>query len=95
MLKKLYDRIERGERKPTAALFGYYVNSNIEFEVDAPAAEAVKLIFDLALQGCSARDIAEELQKAKHIPPGEYFKISRGKIFSRHTSFQPCVYGKS
>ncbi|MDR2557965.1 MAG: recombinase family protein [Oscillospiraceae bacterium] len=60
--KKLYDRIESGERKPTATLYGYRINSSKELEIDTSAAEVVKLIFDLALQGCSARDIAEELQ---------------------------------
>ena len=76
--KKLYDRIESGERKPAAALFGYRVNESKSLEIDPPAAEAVKLIFDLALQGYTARDIAEELHKAQHIPPGEYFKLARG-----------------
>lgn len=76
--KKLYDKIENGERKPAASLFGYYINSRKALEIDDTAAEAVKLIFDLAMQGCTARDIAEELQRARHLPPGEYFKLERG-----------------
>jgi len=75
--KKLYDRIESGERKPAAALFGYRINERKEFEIDIPAAEAVKMIFNLALQGLTARDIAEELQRARHIAPGEHFKVVR------------------
>jgi len=76
--KKLYDRIESGERKPAATLYGYHINSSKAFEIDAPAAEAVRTVFDLALQGFTARDIAEKLQQAKLLPPGEYFKLKRG-----------------
>ena len=76
--KKLYGRIESGERNPAAALFGYRINSSKALEIDASAAESVKMIFDLALKGFTARDITEELQKARHLPPGEYFKLARG-----------------
>jgi len=84
--KKLYDRIVSGERKPAATLYGYHVNSSKTLVIDEPAAEAVRMIFDLALQGYTARDIATELQKAKHIAPGEYFKRTRG------VSLQPTYH---
>lgn len=76
--KKLYDRIESGEKKPAAALFGYRINSCKTIEIDDTAAEAVKMIFDLALQEHTARDISEQLQMARHLPPGEYFKLAKG-----------------
>ena len=82
--KKLYAGIESGERKPAVTLYGYRINSSkaleaaSAFEIDETAAEAVKMIFDLALRGFTAREIVEELQKARHISPGEYFKIQRG-----------------
>ncbi len=44
------------------------------------------MIFDLALQGYTVRDIAEELQKARHLSPGEYFKCAKG------VGFQPTYY---
>jgi DNA invertase Pin-like site-specific DNA recombinase len=75
---KLFARIESGERKPAAALYGYCINSSKALEVDETASGAVRMIFDLALKGYTARDIAEELQRAKHLPPGEYFKLTRG-----------------
>ena len=77
--KKLYDRIENGERKPSAVPFGYRVSeSGGLFEIDETAAQAVRMIYDLALQGYTSRDIGEELYKSKHIPPGEYFKLIKG-----------------
>lgn len=76
--KKLYDRIESGERKPAAALFGYRINESKELEIDDSAAESVKMIFNLTLQGYTARDIAEKLYTEKRLTPGEHFKIARG-----------------
>jgi DNA invertase Pin-like site-specific DNA recombinase len=81
--KKLYDRIESGDRKPAAAPFGYLINESKEFEIDDSAAVAVKMIYDLALQGYTVRDIAEKLQEERYLPPGEYFKIIKG------TNIQP------
>jgi DNA invertase Pin-like site-specific DNA recombinase len=76
--KKLYERIENGERKPCTAPFGYRVNSSKEFEIDETAAETVRMIFDLALQDYTARDIAAKLQEAGYLPPGEYFNQQKG-----------------
>jgi hypothetical protein len=36
------------------------------------------MIFDLARQGHTARDIGNSLYEAKQIPPGEYFKLAKG-----------------
>ena len=83
--KKLYDRIESGERKPAAVLYGYR-NNNGTLDVDETAAEVVRTIFDFALQGYTSRDIAENLQEARFIPPGEYFKLARG------VDFQPTYH---
>jgi len=77
--KKIYDRIVKGTKKPTNALFGYRINSEKTFEIDETAAEIVREIFDLALQGFTARDIAGKLQNEKCLPPGEYFKSIAGK----------------
>ena len=81
--EKLYDAIKSGEQKPAAALYGYRINADKALTIDDSAAEAVRMIFALALQGYTARDIAEELQRARHLPPGEYFKLAKG------VSFQP------
>ena len=94
--KKLYDRIESGEKKPNSMLYGYRVSPcGISYEVDDTAAQAVKVIFDLALQGTTARDITEELFKAKHIPPGEYFKLARGVNIQPTYRWPTCVCVKS
>ena len=77
--KKLLDRIVSGERKPAAILFGYRMGARGTLEIDDIAAEAVKAIFSLALQDYTAREIADKLYEAKHLPPGEYFKIAKGK----------------
>ena len=76
--RKLLDRIENGERKPSAILYGYCMNTSRALDIDDTAAEAVRVMFDLALQGTTARDIAVKLHELKHVPPGEYFKIVRG-----------------
>jgi hypothetical protein len=76
--KKLHSKIKSGERKPCKALFGYYIHESKEFEIDDTSAEIVKMIYELALQGFIARDIAEKLQTEKYLPPGEYFKIKKG-----------------
>jgi len=76
--KKLLDRIESGEKKLSATLYGYSINASGSYNIDDTAAKAIRAIFDLALQGLTARDIAGKLQEAKHIPPGEYFKLARG-----------------
>ena len=77
--KKLYDRIVSGERKPNSMLYGYRVSPcGTTYVIEETAAQAVRMIFDFALKGYTARDIGEELCKAKHIPPGEYFKLARG-----------------
>jgi hypothetical protein len=76
--KKLYGRIENGERKPCNSPYGYRIGSNGFFEIDETAAEVVRLVFDLALQGHTARDIADKLCKSKHLAPGEYFKLAKG-----------------
>ena len=49
--KKLIGRIETGERKPASALYGYRINENDTFDIDDTAAEAVRTIFNYALQG--------------------------------------------
>jgi DNA invertase Pin-like site-specific DNA recombinase len=77
--KKLYGKIENGDRKPCSALFGYRINSSQTLEIDEAAAETVRLIFSLAIQGRTHRDIAAELKQARHIPPGEYFKLAKGQ----------------
>lgn len=72
--------MEGGEGKYNANLYGYRINTSGSWDIDDTAAEAVRVIFDLALQGCTARDIAVKLQEAGHIPPGEYFKLARGLV---------------
>ena len=75
--KKYLDSIESGERKLTATLFGYGINSSGKFEIDNTAAKSVKAIFDLALQGYTIRGIAEKLQEEGYLPPKEYSMLAK------------------
>ena len=76
--KKLYDRIENGERKSCAVPYGYQLDYEGEWAIDEVAAKVVRDIYDMALQRLSSREIAEKLVEAGHPSPSEYFKLTRG-----------------
>ena len=77
--------MERGEHIVAGAVHGYRKNSMGKWEPDPDAAEAVKLIFRLALEGLPVAGIRDRLFEAKFPSPREYSLIKRGKdIVSRH-----------
>jgi hypothetical protein len=59
--KKLYHKVESGEGKPNAVLYGYRLTTEGTIAIDDVAANAIRAIFSLALQGNTAREIAEKL----------------------------------
>jgi hypothetical protein len=77
--KKLFHHVESGDGKYNANLYGYRINTSGSWDVDDTAADVVRTIFNLALEGHTPRDIADMLQEKRCVPPGEYFKLIRGK----------------
>ena len=70
-------KMKRGEYQSKICLYGYKKSSDGRMEPDEETAPVVRLIFDLAAQGASSREIAKTLI-ARGIPtPGEY-KTARG-----------------
>ena len=76
--KKLYDRIENGERKSCAVPYGYKLASGGEWVIDEVAAIIVRDIFDMAVQGLTSREIADKLINDGHPSPSEYIKQTKG-----------------
>ena len=68
------EKMKRGEAVSKNCVFGYMLNEKRQMVIDEPAAETVRLIFKLALEGKSIRKIAEYLYDEKRPTPGEYKK---------------------
>ena len=79
--RAILQNIEKGLSKPRGTLFGYRKNSDSCWVVDEANAKAVKLIYDLALQGYNTREIAEQLKASGFIPPGEQSKMANDADF--------------
>jgi DNA invertase Pin-like site-specific DNA recombinase len=74
----IYKKIASGESKPRGILYGYRKNAVGDWIVDEDAAVVVKIIYDYALQGSTARDIAQHLQDMGHLTPSEQIKRTKG-----------------
>lgn len=58
------------------APFGYMQNEEkTHFIIDPPAAETVRRMFDLALEGKNRREIADVLNEEKRLTPAEYNRL--------------------
>lgn len=58
------------------APFGYMQNEEkTHFVIDSPAAETVRRMFDLALEGKNRREIADVLNEEKRLTPAEYNRL--------------------
>jgi DNA invertase Pin-like site-specific DNA recombinase len=77
--KKLFDKASKSNCKYNSNLYGYVMNEVGTWDIDEVAAGIVKAMFNYVLQGFTVRDIAGKLQEEKHIPPGEHFKLARGR----------------
>lgn len=66
-------------RKPSFAPYGYTKLSNGEWEIDEVAAEVVQSIFNMMLNGLSARDISDRLSELGYPSPSEYFSLKKGQ----------------
>ncbi len=73
-----YSKMRKGEYQSKICRFGYKKGKNNRLEIDDEAAKAVKMIFQMVLDGKSIPQIAQCLYE-KNIPtPGEY-KIKKGE----------------
>lgn len=67
-----YARMRRGEYQSKICPYGYRKSADGRMEPDPEAAQVVRLIFEMSVQGINAAAIARELY-ARNIPtPGEY-----------------------
>ena len=67
-----YMKMQKGEYQSKICNYGYRKGANNRLEIDAEAADVVRLIFDLSLGGQSAQQIAKELYLRGIPTPGEY-----------------------
>ena len=74
-----YSKMQKGEYVSKNCRYGYKKGKNNMMEVDKPAANTVKLIFEFALQGKNSTQIAKELYHRKIEIPEAYKKHKRRK----------------
>ena len=74
-----YIKMQAGEYQSKICCFGYKKSADNRLEVDQPAADIVKMIFEMALAGKSNIDIVKILRKKNIITPGEY-KVKNQKL---------------
>lgn len=68
-----------GESIVKNAIYGYYKSEHGKWEPDTEAADIVREIFSLALNGLSTAQIRDKLCAARHPTPREYIEMKRGK----------------
>jgi hypothetical protein len=67
-----YERMRRGEAVSKNCVYGYKLNTKRKLEIDEAAADTVKLIFNLAVKGYGARQIANLLYNNKCLKPSAH-----------------------
>ena len=72
-----YTLMRRGEYRCKTCPYGYKSGENKQMDIDEEAAQVVRMIFRLSIEGNSAQDIVKALHKEKIPTPGEY-KASKG-----------------
>jgi len=70
--------MESGEHI-VGAIYGYRKNSSGKWEHDPTAAEVVRAIFNMALDGMTTAQIRDKLFADRCLAPREYINISKGK----------------
>lgn len=73
----LRSRTASGHKTPTNAPYGYTRLDGGKWIIDDFAANIVKNIFDMALNGLSSWEISEKLFEAGYASPSEYFQLIR------------------
>ena len=72
-------RMLNGDFIAATAIYGYTKLEGGVWEIDTQVAEVIRFLFDLALQGLSAPEIAERLKTAGHPMPREHMQLANGK----------------
>ena len=72
------EKMRRGEYVTKNCTFGYKLNDARQLVIDEPAAETVRLIFSLALEGKKPLQIERQLYAERRLPAREYDKLRRG-----------------
>ena len=80
-----HEKMLRGEFVTKNCIFGYKLDSDRKMVIDEPAAETVRMIFSLALDGNGVSEIARRLQEEKRPTPSQYKNSTR----------QTSVWGES
>ena len=75
-----YVKMKRGEYQSVVCPYGYQKGADGRMEIDEETAPNVRLIFQMALDGHDAHQIAEVLFQKGIVTPGEY-KASKGKHY--------------
>lgn len=86
-----HQRMRQGTFKSKAP-YGYRrVEDQISYQLDPEAAKIVRLIFDLALKGCSTKEIANRLNDDQILTPAVYnrYHTEYNKTFSRTVTKNP------
>ena len=80
-------RAKNGVQRLSQTPYGYQMNPDIPSRliIDPEAAEVIKLIFSMALEGVGQTAIAKELTKRKIITPSVYKHQSGDTHFSKHS----------
>jgi DNA invertase Pin-like site-specific DNA recombinase len=79
--RAIFQNVKKGMSKPRGTLFGYRKNADGCWVIDEANAEAVKMIYDLALQGFNTREMVGQLKASGFIPPGEQLKMANDAAF--------------
>ena len=74
-------RMLSGEFVAATAIYGYTKQDDGTWAIDRQAAEIIRDMFNLAKQGLSAPDIADQLKSAGHPMPREHMQLAKGKSF--------------
>jgi DNA invertase Pin-like site-specific DNA recombinase len=74
--------MKNGEYIVANAIYGYRKNGSGKWEPDPEAAEIVRLMFRMALDGSSTGQIRDRLCAEHHPTPKEYIELRRGKDIS-------------
>lgn len=67
-----HERMRRGERVTKNCLFGYMLDDKRKMVIDESAADTVRLMFNLALDGNSLAQIAKRLYEEKRLTPNKH-----------------------
>jgi len=82
-------KIASGERKSSAVPYGYIRDDNKDWAVFEAAALVVKEIYNMTLQGLSAKVISDKLYEAGYPTPSEQTKLNRGHSIQPTNRWKP------